>query len=313
VHIDLYLVLGSAVVGLVIGLTGTGGGALMTPMLVLLFGVAPSAAIASDLIAALFMKPLGVAVHWRRRTVNATLVKFLCLGSVPAAFLGTFVMRLIGHSASSEHLLQVMLGAALVVGALAMLSRSLFIESAPRGTDTVSVRPLPTVAVGALGGFMVGLTSVGAGSLILVLMVMLYPTLRNDQLVGTDLAQSIPLTLSATLGTLLFSHVNFALTTSIIIGSVPAVVIGSLLSSRSNGFFLRRVITGVVLVSGLKYVGASPIVLGFAILALALLFSYLAVNRWIALRRSGVGVAISVAEAVEDVVTLLPTRLDRDL
>ncbi len=109
--------------------------------------------------------------------------------------------------------------------------------------------------IGVVGGFMVGLTSVGAGSLILVLLVMVYPTLSNKQLVGTDLTQSLPLTFSATLGTLLFSHVELGLTSSIVIGSVPAVIVGSLLSSRSNGYLLRRIITGVVLLSGLKYVG----------------------------------------------------------
>ena len=311
-HIDLYLVLGSALVGLLVGLTGTGGGALMTPMLVLFFSVTPSAAIASDLIAALFMKPLGVAIHWHRHTVNTSLVRYLCLGSVPAAFAGTYTMHLLGHRASAEHALQVLLGAALVIGGLAMLSRALFIESVPHGDGEVVTRPLATVLVGAIGGFMVGLTSVGAGSLILVLLVMLYPTLRNDQLVGTDLAQSLPLTLSATLGTLLFSHVNVAVTASLIIGSVPAVVVGSLLSSRSNGFLLRRVITSVVLITGLKYTGASPVVLVVVALALVVFFVLLATTQRKNARRTA-SYGASVAEAVEDIVTLLPTRFDRDL
>jgi len=116
---------------------------------------------------------------------------------------------------------------------------------------------------------MVGLTSVGAGSLILVLLLFLYPSLRNSQLVGTDLAQSVPLTLSATVGTLIFSHVNFSLTTSIIIGSVPMVIVGSLLSSRSNGIALRRIITATVLLSGLKYVGVTTTALGFVAVGLA--------------------------------------------
>lgn len=312
-HIDIYLVLGSAVVGLLVGLTGMGGGALMTPMLVLLFGIAPSAAIASDLMAALFMKPLGVAIHWSRRTVNTALVKYLCLGSVPAAFFGTYVMRLIGHSVSSEHHLQTLLGVALIVGAAAILTKTLFVESSPRGSDSITVRPVLTVAIGAVGGFMVGLTSVGAGSLILVLLLVLYPRMRNDQLVGTDLAQSLPLTLSATLGTLMFSHVNFALTTSIIIGSVPAVVVGSLLSSRSNGFLLRRIITGVVLLSGIKYVGASPALLGASAVAIALFFVYLSTHQWLRIRRESAAAFGSVAEAVEDVFTPLPARLDGDL
>jgi len=116
---------------------------------------------------------------------------------------------------------------------------------------------------------MVGLTSVGAGSLILVLLLFLYPSLRNSQLVGTDLAQSVPLTLSATVGTLIFSHVDFSLTTSIIIGSVPMVIVGSLLSSRSNGIALRRIITATVLLSGLKYVGVTTTALGFVAVGLA--------------------------------------------
>src|SRR5487761_1918052 len=105
-HLDLALILGSAVVGLLVGMTGTGGGALMTPMLVLLFGVAPSAAISSDLVAALLMKPAGVAIHWRRHTVHAPIVRHL------------------GHGARAEHVLQILLGAALVSGSAAMMGRA---------------------------------------------------------------------------------------------------------------------------------------------------------------------------------------------
>ena len=266
-HIDLYLVLGSAVVGLLVGLTGVGGGALMTPMLVLVFGITPTAAITSDLVAALFMKPAGVAIHWRRKTVHAGLVKYLCYGSLPAAFLGTYVMHLLGESVVAEHRLQILLGTALIIGALAMLGRTLMAPTA--NAQAIVVRKGATVAIGAVGGFMVGLTSVGAGSLIVVLLLFLYPSLRNSHLVGTDLAQSVPLTLSATLGTLLFNHVDFALTSSIIIGSVPAVIVGSLLSSRSNGVALRRIITATVLLSGLKYVGVPTDALGVAAVILA--------------------------------------------
>ena len=277
-HIDLYLVLGSAVVGLLVGLTGVGGGALMTPMLVLVFGITPTAAITSDLVAALFMKPAGVLIHWRKKTVHTGLVKYLCYGSLPGAFLGTYVMHLLGQSAVAEHRLQILLGTALIIGALAMLGRTLL---PPTANDKgITVRPGATIAIGAVGGFMVGLTSVGAGSLILVLLLFLYPSLRNSQLVGTDLAQSVPLTLSATLGTLIFSNVNFALTTSIIIGSVPMVIVGSLLSSRSNGVgvALRRVITATVLLSGLKYVGLPTPALGLVAVALAVVIISLALK-----------------------------------
>jgi uncharacterized membrane protein YfcA len=270
-HIDLYLVMGSAVVGFLVGMTGMGGGALMTPMLVLLFGVAPSAAISSDLIAALFMKPAGVIIHWRRKTVQTKIVKLLCLGSVPAAFLGTYVMHLMGQSAKAERELQLLLGLALLTGAVAMIFRALIMRQRTETRGELTIRTLPTIAVGVGGGFMVGLTSVGAGSLILVLLLALYPSIRGDQLVGTDLAQSVPLTLGATAGTLLFGHVTFVLTVSIILGSVPAVIIGSLISSRGTSHLIRPIITGVVLLSGLKYLGMPTDALGVSALPIMVL------------------------------------------
>jgi uncharacterized protein len=305
-HLDLYLVLGSAIVGLLVGLTGVGGGALMTPMLVLLFGVTPTAAITSDLVAALFMKPAGVAIHWRRKTVNTRIVRYLCYGSLPGAFAGTYALHLMGESAVAEHRLEILLGAALVIGAISMLLRSL-VASGRNPNGDIVIRRAVTVVVGAVGGFMVGLTSVGAGSLIVVLLVFIYPNLRNDQLVGTDLAQSVPLTLSATLGTLLFSHVDFSLTTSIIVGSVPAVIVGALLSSRSNGLLLRRVIMGAVLLSGLKYIGFTTDALGVAAVVVAVGVIALSVRDLRRAKDDGL-----VAEPIEDVVALLPSRLDSD-
>ena len=116
-HIDPYIVLGSAIIGLLVGMTGAGGGALMTPMLILLFGVKPSTAISSDLVAAVLMRPIGAAVHMRAGTVNLRLVRWMVLGSVPAAFLGTYLLHLIGNAKSAETSIQTYLGAALLVGA----------------------------------------------------------------------------------------------------------------------------------------------------------------------------------------------------
>lgn len=295
-HIDLYLVLGSAVVGLLVGMTGVGGGALMTPMLVLLFGISPTAAITSDLVAALFMKPAGVVVHWRQKTIHTGLVRYLCYGSLPAAFLGTYVMHVMGQSALAEHRLQIFLGSALIIGALAMLGRTMLAKP-PKNDGRIAVRKGATIAIGAVGGFMVGLTSVGAGSLILVLLLAVYPSLRNNELVGTDLAQSVPLTVSATLGTLLFSHVNFSLTTSIIIGSVPMVIVGSLLSSRANGVVLRRIITATVLLSGLKYVGLPTVALGSVAAVLACGIVALGLRSTHTKRRASLALA-SISETV---------------
>jgi uncharacterized membrane protein YfcA len=150
---------------------------------------------------------------------------------------------------------------------------------------------------------------VGAGSLILVLLLFLYPSLRNSQLVGTDLAQSVPLTLSATVGTLIFSHVSFSLTSSIIIGSVPMVIVGSLLSSRANGVLLRRIIMATVLLSGLKYVGLPNDGLGIVAAALAVAILIVGLRH---AKEKRLAEALLVPETVEDVVALLPTGLDAD-
>src|ERR1035438_4925313 len=122
-HVNPYIVLGSAVVGLLVGLTGAGGGALMTPMLILLFGVKPSSAISSDLVAAVLMRPVGAAVHLRKGTVNLRLVGWMVLGSVPMAFVGAYLLHLIGHAAAQQKKVELALGAALLIGAGAMVLR----------------------------------------------------------------------------------------------------------------------------------------------------------------------------------------------
>ena len=197
-HIDPYIVLGSAIVGLLVGMTGAGGGALMTPMLILLFGVTPSTAISSDLVAAVVMRPIGSAVHLRAGTVNLKLVRWMVIGSVPAAFLGAYLLHVMGHAKSAQQNIETALGAALLVGAAAMVLR-LFLDR--RGGHTrqarigdIVPRPTATIAIGIIGGIIVGMTSVGSGSLMIVLLLFLYPTIGANQLVGTDLTQAVPLT-----------------------------------------------------------------------------------------------------------------------
>jgi uncharacterized membrane protein YfcA len=132
------------------------------------------------------------------------------------------------------------------------------------------VRPLPTVGIGLVGGFIVGMTSVGSGSLMIVLLLFLYPMIGANQLVGTDLTQAVPLTLAAALGALAFGHVEFGVTTSLVIGSVPAVLVGSLISSRAPDRFIRPVITFVIFASGLKYVGVGTTALGWILCSVLL-------------------------------------------
>jgi uncharacterized protein len=273
-HLNPYIVLGSAVVGLLVGLTGAGGGALMTPMLILLFGVKPSTAISSDLVAAVFMRPVGAAVHMAKRTVNLRLVGWMVCGSVPMAFVGAFLLKELGNTSTAEKNVEIILGVALLVGAGAMVFRYWLDRrsSNPRiGTiKEIDVKPLPTIAIGALGGLIVGMTSVGSGSLMIVLLLFLYPLLGANQLVGTDLTQAVPLTAAAALGALIFGSVQFGVTTSIIIGSIPAVLIGSFLSSRAPDRYIRPIITFVIFASGLKYVGVGTTALGWILVIVAL-------------------------------------------
>jgi uncharacterized protein len=204
--------------------------------------------------------------------VNLRLVGWMVLGSVPMAFAGAYLLHLLGSGAQGN--VEIALGAALLVGAAAMVLRAVLDHRAGnqrRGAVAdVACRPLPTVLIGMVGGLIVGMTSVGSGSLMIVLLLFLYPALSASQLVGTDLTQAVPLTLAAALGALAFGHVEFSVTASLIIGSVPAVLVGSLLSAWAPDRYIRPVITVVIFASGLKYVGVPVTALGW-ILGLILL------------------------------------------
>ncbi len=284
-HIDPYIVLGSAVVGLLVGLTGAGGGALMTPMLILLFGVTPVKAISSDLVAAVVMRPFGAAIHLRKGTVNLKLVGWMVAGSVPMAFLGAYLLHLLGNSTSDQLNIEKALGAALLIGAAAMVLRFYLDgrngEARTGEVHQLTIRPFFTLLIGMVGGLIVGMTSVGSGSLMIVLLLFLYPAIGARQLVGTDLTQAVPLTLAAALGALAFGHVDFAITTSLIIGSVPAVIVGSLFSSRAPDKYIRPIITFVIFASGLKYVGVGTTALGWILcgVLLAGAIAYIVVSK----------------------------------
>ena len=284
-HIDPYIVLGAAIVGLLVGMTGAGGGALMTPMLILIFSVKPSTAISSDLVAAVMMRPIGAAVHLRRGTVNKQLVGWMVLGSVPMAFLGAYLLHLIGHTKSAQKHIEVALGAALLIGASAMVLRYALDRRGGWGRNgivhEITAKPLRTVAIGMIGGVIVGMTSVGSGSLMIILLLFLYPMIGANQLVGTDLTQAVPLTAAAALGALAFGHVEFGVTVSLALGSVPAVFVGSLLSSSAPDRYIRPAITFVIAASGLKYVGIGTEALGW--LLCAMLFA--AGSAWLVLKR----------------------------
>jgi uncharacterized protein len=289
-HLDLSLALAGLLVGFVVGLTGMGGGALMTPILVVVFNIQPLAAVSSDLVASFFMRPVGALVHLRQGTVNRGLVKWLVLGSVPSAFAGVLILRAIGTGRHVQDVVQIVLGIALLVAAGAIVLKALMnLRQRARGehltvTDpfAITVRPLRTVLIGALGGLVVGMTSVGSGSLIIVLLLFLYPKIRASQLVGTDLVQAIPLVGAASLGHLLFGDFRLALTMSLLVGSIPGVYLGARVSSRAPARLLRRVLAFVLLASGLKLVQVGNVELGIILLAVVVI----APAVWLVVRRT---------------------------
>ncbi|MEJ5946294.1 sulfite exporter TauE/SafE family protein [Pseudokineococcus basanitobsidens] len=281
--IDPLLVVATFFIGIVVGLTGMGGGALMTPVLVLFFGVPPLTAVSSDLVASAVMKPVGSAVHLRRGTVNLNLVKWLCVGSVPMAFVGVLVARSLGDGQEVQDVIQTALGVALLVAATGLVVRAYVrlaerarkhdgsAEPLPQGRPEISVRVLPTIAVGMVGGVVVGMTSVGSGSLIIIALMALYPTLKASSLVGTDLVQAVPLVMAAALGHLLFGDFQLDLTASLLLGSIPGVYVGARLSSRAPGGLVRRALAFVLLASALKLLGVPNVATGVVLVAVALL------------------------------------------
>jgi uncharacterized protein len=267
--IDPTVAIAGLFVGFVVGLTGMGGGALMTPILVLLFKVQPLAAVSSDIVAALIMKPVGGGVHWRRGTVNLELVKWLGLGSVPSAFLGVVLLKASGQGQALQSHVKLALGLALLVVAAGLIIRPLLTRGRKAGESMAPlvVKKLPTVLIGVTGGLVVGLTSVGSGSLMIILLLMLYPKLRLSELVGTDLVQAIPLVASAALGHAFFGDFQLALTASILVGSIPGVFLGAQLSSRAPDRLIRPSLIVVLLASSLKLLGTTNLLLA-AVVAL---------------------------------------------
>ncbi len=284
VHFDGWLAVAGLLVGFTVGLTGMGGGALMTPILVLIFKVNPLTAVSSDLVASLVMKPVGAGVHLRRSTVNLHLVRWLCIGSVPSAFGGVLILNSLGHGQHLQDRIKLMLGLALLLAAISILAKGLVgsrrsVDDRARDASDVKVKVLPTVLIGALGGLVVGMTSVGSGSLMIVLLLFLYPRLSAGQLVGTDLVQAIPLVASAAVGHLLFGDFELALTTSLLVGALPGVYAGARVSAWAPDRIIRPALLFVLTASALKLLGSSTVALAVAMSAIAITVAVISLGR----------------------------------
>ena len=262
-------------VGIVVGLTGMGGGALMTPALIFL-GIDPTVAVANDLVAASVNKSVGAGVHWRVGKPNLQLAGLLMCASVPTAFAGAFIIKAIGGSGDQEAFLKQALGVALLFTAgtyaLRMYVQLRYVNT---GNEALPVDPpmrvVPTLLVGGIGGLLVGITSVGSGSLIMVALLLLYPTLSAVRLVGTDLVQAVPLVLSAAISHVLVSGVDWSVLIPLVIGGSPGTFLGARIANWVSQSVIRRGIVIVLSLTGLTMLGVPPQAVGVIGAAMLLL------------------------------------------
>ena len=255
-------------VGIVVGLTGMGGGALMTPALIFL-GVNPTVAVANDLVAASINKTVGAAVHAREGSPNLRLAGWLVVGSVPTAFAGAFIVKAVGGASAQADFVRTAIGCALLLTAATYTLRLyLAMRTRARGGPSVSadvvVQPLRTIAVGAVGGLLVGVTSVGSGSLIMVALLLIYPGLQAVRLVGTDLVQAVPLVLAAAISHVIVSGVDWEILIPLVIGGVPGTFVGARTANWVSQAVVRRGIVMVLSLTGLALLNAPPVVVGIA-------------------------------------------------
>jgi len=246
-------------VGMLVGMTGVGGGSLMTPLLVLLFGFHPATAVGTDLLYASVTKTVGTAVHGKRETVDWKIVRGLASGSVPAAIVTLSLMGYFGvNGANSAFVLNVLLGGALLVTSMAVFFRPLILRWAGHNIETGETRRVKrwTVLLGVTLGVLVSITSVGAGALGTTALLILNPRLPDAPIAGSDIAHAVPLTLIAGIGHWLMGSVDFGLMFALLVGSIPGVIVGSLVATRSSDSVLRPILAVTLLLSSVKLLTA---------------------------------------------------------
>lgn len=256
IMIDFAQSISGFAVGLIVGLTGVGGGSLMTPLLVLLFGIHPATAVGTDLLYAAITKSGGTWVHARKGTVDWAIVRRLASGSLPAAALTLLGVHHFapGGLGSAAKTITTALGVALVLTALALVFRHRLQAYARRHNPDAEHHPWKTVAMGAILGFLVSISSVGAGALGVTALFFLYPKLPAIRIVGSDLAHAVPLTLVAGLGHWWLGSVNWMLLASLLVGSLPGIYIGSHLATRVPERILRPLLATMLVLVGAKLI-----------------------------------------------------------
>jgi len=269
-QLDVLLALGGLVAGLMVGLTGMGGAVLVTPLLVLGFGIPASTAVSSDVVAGAVVKPVGATVHGRRGTVHWGLVQWLSVGSIPGVLIGTLLFAKLVDAETGQSTIKTMLGVVLIVALVATLARGRLARrnAAIQGTPDddpargphAPVKRVVTVIVGLVVGILVGTTSVGSGSLIVTSLLLLYPLLRPSVLVGTDLMQAVPMLVTGAIAHMGLGDVDWRLTAALLVGQIPGVWMGARLSSRYDGVLLRWLLMVVLAATSLRLLGVPIIV-----------------------------------------------------
>lgn len=247
------LTISGFIVGLLIGLTGMGGGLVMTPMMILLFGVNPTVAVGSDLLYASITKIFGAWQHWRQRTVDWKVVKMLSTGSVPGALAGVLTMMTLQHfyAHTVESITSRMLGGVYLLVSIVMIWRIFRHPTKPRDSEAVQPKRNKIMLLGLIAGYIVGLTSVGSGTLFMAGLVLLYPV-RSALLIGTDIVQAVIVTGVSGLAHLAIGNVNVPLVGQLLLGSIPGILIGSSLTTKVPDRALRFCLLTIICLTGIQ-------------------------------------------------------------
>ena len=250
----IYSLAGFAV-GLLVGLTGVGGGSLMTPILILLFGIHPAAAVGTDLLYAAATKTAGSLVHGYNRTVDWRVVRRLAAGSVPATVLTIAALSFVNlNGPLARELIAGLLTIALFLTAMALVFRERIVDRYASRVGQLSEQRVAslTIAVGAVLGVLVSISSVGAGAIGVTALILLYPKLPTARIVGSDIAHAVPLTLVAGMGHWWLGSVDLHLLIPLLLGSVPGIVLGSYTAARVPEITLRVLLAGTLVVVASK-------------------------------------------------------------
>jgi hypothetical protein len=252
--IDPAQALSGFAVGAIVGLTGVGGGSLMTPLLVLLFGIHPATAVGTDLLHAAITKAGGTYVHAKHGRVEWRITFLLAAGSLPAAVLTLFGLHHFTQGIVGSKIITTTLGVALLLTAAALALRTYLFRLSKAQSPEAGHHPAYTILTGAVLGVLVSVSSVGAGALGITGLFFLYPQLKASRIVASDLAHAVPLTLVAGLGHWLFGSVDTTLLLSLLVGSLPGIYLGSHFAGRVPETMLRFLLAGILLLVGSKLI-----------------------------------------------------------